>query len=219
MNFRELKDLTSFWLDDLQFGYFTDAQVSLWLNNAQNEVQKRLIKASQQYYTVCVQTTLVVNQFDYVLPLDFKKVMRLEVIVSGTSPNESVIPVIPITLNQKDLVITGNGTPQFYTIKRNRLVVRPAPDTALQMRLYYAYQVASMVLDTDLPDVPDAYHELIALYACQDGFIKDGRSNALLGVKIMAYEKDMDSDAQERNQDQSRSIVVTGDDTSSGYYF
>ncbi len=219
MTFLDLQNLTAFWLDDLQFGYFTQTQVKTWLNNAQKEVQKRLIKAGQQYYTECVQTTLVINQFDYVLPQDFKKVQRLEVIVSGTSPNECTIPVIPITLNQKDLVVTGNGTPQFYTIKRDRLIVRPAPDTALILRLYYSYQVADMVLDTDIPDVPDAYQELIALLACQDGFIKDGRSNALLGVKIQDYEKDFDSDAQERSQDQPRSIVVTGDDASSGYYF
>lgn len=217
MTFGELKSLVSFWLDDLQFGYFTEAQVSVWLNNAQKEVQKRLIKAGDNYYVKCVQTTLVVNQNDYVLPEDFKKENRLEVVISGTVPNESVNAITPITLNQQDLVVTGVGTPQWYYFKRNRIVVIPAPDTALPLRLYYSYLVADMTLDTDVPDVPESYHELIALLACQDGFLKDGRVNDLLMKKITAYQLDMDSDADERNQDMPRSIVETGIDFQGGY--
>lgn len=219
MTFADLQNLTAYWLDDLQFGYFTQTQVKVWLNNAQKEVQKLLVNAGNARYNKWVQTTLVVNQTDYVLPQDFKKVQNLEVVVSGTVPNESTSPILPITTNQKYLVASQTGTPRFYRFRKNRLVLTPAPDTALTMRLEYTYLVSDMTLDTDIPDVPDEYQELIALLACADGFIKDGRVNDLLEKKIAVFRSDLDMDAQERNQDQPRGIVETGNNADSGFYW
>jgi hypothetical protein len=219
MNFGELKSLTSFWLDDLNFGYFTETQVQTWLNNAQVEVQKMLIASSQSRYNLWVGTTLVIGQSDYVLPADFRKLQNLEIVLTGTPPNEAVTPIVPITTNQKYLIDMGRSTPAAYRFRKNRLVLQPAPDAALLMRMEYTYLVASMVNSTDTPDVPAEYHELIALLACADGFIKDGRQNPLLLTKIEAYKTDLQQDAQERSQDLTRSIVQTGDNTDAGMYF
>lgn len=219
MTFNDLQNLTSFWLDDLQFGYYTQTQVQLWLNNAQVEVQKMLIASAQNRYTNWVGTTLIVGQSDYILPSDFRKLNNLEVVLSGVPPNETVTPIVPITLNQKYLIDMGQSTPAAYYYRKNRLVLQPAPDTALLMRMVYTYLVANMVNPTDVPDVPTEYHELIALLACADGFIKDGRQNQLLLTKIEAYKTDLEQDAQERSQDLTRGIVETGDNTDAGMYF
>lgn len=219
MTFQELKQTTSYWLDDLNFGYFTDTQVGIWLNNAQKRIQKRLIKAGKNYYDRCVQTTLVVNQNDYALPSDFKDLVRLEVIVGGTAPNESKKPVSKITTNQQDLIGMGTGTPAWYFFKRNRLVLLPAPDSAIALRMIYAYEVPDMVLATDTPDAPDSYHEYIALLAAEDGFIKDGRTPVLLEKKIKEFEVQLDEDAAKRNLDSPRMIVETGWDSTSGFIY
>lgn len=210
MNLSQLQTTCSYWLDDLQYGYFTQAQLLVWINNAKNELAKRLIKAGNARYNKSVKTSLVVNQNIYSLPTDFKKVQNLEVIVSGTSPYESTNPVQFITENQKYLVSTGTGTPMWYTFVYNYLYLRPAPDVALPLRLVYTYQPIDLINPTDIPDAPQEYHELIALLAAEDGNIKDGRSNPLLEKKIAAIQSSIDSDAQERNQDGPRSIVETG---------
>lgn len=211
MTFADLKALVSYTLDDLNFGYFTQTQVGLWLNNAQRETQKRLLKAGQNFYAQTVKTTTVVNQRDYIIPADYKKLHRLDLIISGTCPNESVIALTPITWNEQDMVASGVGTPSCYTLRKTRLSLFPAPDTALTMRLTYSPLVADMTLDTDIPDVPDSYQELLALLAAQDGFIKDGRVPDLLVKKIKDYEEDMDSDANERRQDLSREVRPVSD--------
>ena len=162
---------------------------------------------------------MVVNQSDYVLPDDFKKLHRLEIVMSGTAPNEDLSQVVPITLNQKEFAPGGNGTPLVYFFKKNRIVLNPAPDTALTIRLFYSYEVTDMVLDTDEADVPTAYQELIPLLAAEDGFIKDGRGSALLEKKLKQFQLDMDSDAQERNQDVPRGIVETGGGGAGSYYW
>ena len=219
MNFSQLQGLVSYWLDDLNFGYFTQTQVQLWLNNAQVEVQKMLINSGQCRYNYWVGTTLIVGQSDYVLPADFRKLQNLEIVLSGTPPNEAVNPIVPITTNQKYLIPMGQATPSVYRFRKNRLVIQPAPDTPLLMRLEYTYLISNMVNATDIPDIPTEYHELIALLAAADGFIKDGRQNALLLTKIEAYQQDLLSDAQDRNQDMPRGIVQTGDSTGGEMYW
>lgn len=219
MTFSDLQNLTVYWLDDLNFGYFTQTQVQIWLNNAQIEVQKMLIASGQNRYTTWVGTTLVIGQSHYVLPQDFRKLHNLEVVLTGTPPNETVTPIVPITENQKYLIDMGQSTPAAYYYEKNKLVIQPAPDTNLLMRMKYTYLVANMVNPTDVPDVPAEYHELIALIAAADGFIKDGRQNPLLLTKIAAYQEELKQDAQERSQDLVRSIVQTGDNTDAGMYF
>lgn len=220
MTLLQLRTLTLQWLDDVNAGYFTAPTVNTWINNAQKEAQKRLLKAGQNYYLRCKETTLVVNQAEYVLPADFRKLHRIEVIISnyGTT-GESKQMILPITLNQQDLVLTGPGTVQFYVLKKNRIKFFPFPDLALKIRLFYSYMVPDMILDTEEPDVPEAYHEYLALLAAQDGFLKDGRVPDLISKRIAEYQIQLDSDANERLVDMPRSIVETGNDYNSGFYW
>jgi len=219
MTFLELQNLCAYWLDDLQFGYFTPTQVKLWLNNAQQEVQKRLVKAGANYYTKCVTASTVANQRKYAFPSDLKKINRLEVIVSGVVPNESFNQIMPITINQVDLVVLGPGQPQYYYIDKNSFMLWPTPDIVYTLRMMYTYQVANMTLDSDTPDVPAPYHELIALLATQDGFLKDGRVNDLLLAKIKAYDDMLYADSTDRNQDTARMVVSSGEDFNGGMYW
>lgn len=216
----DLQNLTAYWLDDLNFGYFTRPQITVSLNNAQAECQKLLLQARANFYVVPVQTTLVVNQNDYVLPLDFMTEHRLEIVMSGTPPNEDLVPLSPMTLNQQDMVPNKSGTPQFYFLKKNRIRVYPAPDTALTMRLYYSPQVGDMVNLTDSPDVPPAYHEYLAVMATLDGLLRDGRSTQAMEQKLKYYVRLMKQETDSRIEDSPRSIVMTGGDISQSFgYF
>ncbi len=219
MTFLELQNLCAYWLDDLQFGYFTTTQVKVWLNNAQQEVQKRLIKAGANYYTKCVTATCVTNQRNYSFPSDLKKLNRLEVITNGTVPNESFVQIMPITINQVDLVVQGPGQPQYYYISKNNFFLWPTPDSTYTLRMTYSYQVTDMTLDTDTPDVPAPYHEMIGLLATQDGFLKDGRVNDLLMAKIKAYDEMLYADSTDRQQDTARMVVSSGEDFNGGMYW
>lgn len=210
MTFLELRQLVSYWVDDLSMTYFTPTQINRFLNNAQREVQKLVLGAGQDFYVKCAQTTLVVNQRDYVLPDDFYKVNRLEAVISGVVPFENVVRLSPISPNQLDLIGTQNGTPSVYFFKKNRFVIYPAPDTALTLRMLYSYKVADMVLDTDLPDVPEPFNEMIAVLAAMDCLYKDGRDVSALVEKRDLYMKMLKDDATQRSLDESRTVISTG---------
>jgi hypothetical protein len=218
----ELKALVSYWLDDLSFGYFSETQVNLWLNNGLERLQRKLIGSGERYYTKCVVTDTVRGQREYVLPDDFRKIQRLELIISGyATTQEQRRPLTFVTLNQQDLLSTLLGPPARYTIRKNRIQVYPASDSnSYKIRLYYTYKVSPMDEDIDEPDAPLQYHELIALYACEDGFLKDGRMSEILLKKMKQYEDEVDRDSIERHQDGPREVVVTEDyGDSGGYYY
>ena len=74
LTFVELQDRTLYMLDDVNAGYFSRTQIKRSVNDAQQEVQKLLIKAGEGWYEKCVETTCVRDQADYALPDEFRKV-------------------------------------------------------------------------------------------------------------------------------------------------
>jgi hypothetical protein len=208
-----LQTLVSTWVDDVSNGYFTLPQITTFINNAQREVQKQLLQAGELWYATPVQSTTVLGQNTYTLPSDFLKLHRLEVIISGTPPNESSSTIEPLTLNEQDLEPPGIGTPAGHVILQNVLYLYPAPDTAaLPLRLWYSPLVADMVNTTDVPNVPTQYQEYIAILATIDCFLKDQRDPGPWMEKKTYYLELMKADAQARTQDASRHVVITQGD-------
>lgn len=207
MDLAQLQDLTVSYLDDLEFGYFTKPQLNVWLNNAQRKTQRVLIDQKQNFYVKCLQTYTVANQCNLILPEDFMMAHRIEGVISGTYPNEVKTSIVPITLMQQDLLSSVPAFPESYYFKRNNVCFAPIPDQAYLIRMNYSYQVADMILPTDVPDVPERYHELIALYAALDGFVKDDRDNQYIKQLVAEYIEDMKREAQQRQEQASRDVV------------
>ncbi len=219
MNFSQMQVRLSYLLDDVNNGYFTLTQIKRCLNDAQMEVQKRLINAGAQWYTKCVSTNLIADTNCYTVPTDFLKLHRLEVITDET--NNISYMVQQITMNQQDAFkqnwsTVSSGNPTVYFIKKNALTMYPVPNTVYPLKLNYSYLVADMVNDSDVPDCPTQYQELIIFLAAVECFIKDGRDASLLMGKIEAFDKMMKSDAEDRLQDQPRMVVM--EDNDSGDY-
>lgn len=203
----------SYLLDDLQFGYFATLQLTRSLNDAQFEVQKRLLQAGQNFYLDCVQTTMVIGQANYQLPSAFLHSHRLEYITQGLgTANEVTSVVTPITLNQQDVYPFTTGSPAGYFLKKSNLVLTPSPDNTYVLRLYYSYRVAPLVLTSDAFDCPEQYDEWVVILAAVDAFLKDGRDASLLLEKKKYYEELLKQEANNRVQDRPRMIVQTGMD-------
>lgn len=198
------------YLNDPDAGYFTIPEVNLWLNNAQRETQKKLLQAGQNWYMTCAQTQTVINQDCYALPSDYLKMLKFEIVLGGTSPNENTAILLPRTPMEIS-GIQGPGTPQAYFLKKDCAVIKPIPSSVWTLRMNYAYIVTDMTSDTEEPDVPTQYHELLALYATKDGKIKDESDSSLIDNKIKEYLDLMKQDAQDRTEDVPRMVRSTED--------
>lgn len=212
MDLEALRELLRNWVDDENGTYFSNTIVDRFLNMALIEVQKILLQAYENRWVKVVTTTLVADQDRYLLPEDFMKMNRLEVVASGSGSNEDVSKVYFTTLSQKDRQISKTGLPNQYMFLDDEILLRPIPDTARTMRMYYTYRVPELSGLTDIPDIPREYHEYIALRGAKFAFIKDGRQVQELDVELLRYREDMKKDAENRNVDRARDIVRTTTD-------
>lgn len=212
MNLAELKVDTASYLNDPNFGYFTESQVTRFLNEAQQEVQKLLIQAGQNFYLRCAKTAVIPDACTIALPDNFAKVNRLVMITGGVAPNEDYSVLIPITLNQQDLVSNLSGTPTSYCLSKNSLRLFSTPDSTTNgylLRMDYTYRVSDMALDGEVPDIPDAFQPLMPLLAAKRGFLRDDRPINDLSGEIQIYKDLMKQDIADRVQQTSRRVVRT----------
>jgi len=196
-------------LDDPNNTYFTTTNLTLRLNLALRELQKRLISANEQWYMTCATASMVAGQRNYALPSDFLSLIRLDYITQGSGDTATTQKLFEITPNQVDLITDVSGDPQFYVLQQSSIALYPTPTSVRTLHIYYAYYVADMVNGSDIPDAPAQFHEYIAILAARDCYIKDGRSIQPIEQKLMEYEKLLKELAEEREADGARMITRT----------
>jgi hypothetical protein len=138
VNFGQLQSLVSYYLDDLQFTYFTPTQVQRFINDAQREVQQKLLQAGQNFYLTCVQTPTVANQEGLALPDDFLKVEHCQIITGGTYPNEQYTVLTHSTHRESDFV---NYAP---SIAGHVLFAEELPDFAAGARHFHLHPAPAL---------------------------------------------------------------------------
>lgn len=219
MTLAELKTRVSVLLDDLQFGYHTEAQVTTYINDAQKEVQKYLIQAGQNWYLKCKQASLVAGACEYYLPADLLKINRLEIVTSTSNGVDTTYTLEPITLNQQSLLPQQTSNPMGYVVSKNKIKLFPVPNTTNTIKLTYSYRVADLTLDTDSADVPEEFVEMISLLAFKTGALRDDRNTNQIDGKIAMYLTSLKQAAADRVQQKARRIVITGDDSDGGVWY
>ncbi len=212
MTLLELQVLTSDILDDVSNGYFTLSVLNQRLNLNLRELQKRLISANEQYYTICVKTNTVKDQAAYALPSDFLQIIRLEYVTQGTGVSAQTQKINWITPNQVDLLSDTSGAPAYYYFQKNNLILAPIPNAIWEMHLEYSYYVADMVATSDVPDAPQQFHPYIAYLTARDCMVKDGRPLNAIESQLAQYETLLKQIAVQRENDGAKMVVMTGGD-------
>lgn len=213
MTFLELIDYVGRNTDDKAHTYFTLTDVKARLNLAQRELQKRLISANEEYYTVCYKTNTVANQKAYSLPSDFLQIIRLERIVQGSGDLAVTAKIEYITPNQRNAGgYNTSGDPIAYYFQKNYLMLVPTPVRIQEIHLEYSYQIDDMVNDSDVPDAPEEFHEYIGVLATRDCLFQDERSMTPIQTKLEDFEKLLISIAAQRRADGTRMVVATGEE-------
>lgn len=209
MNRSDLRTLVADWLDDPNLGYFSQTVINTRLNLAARRVQQLIKNTHEDHYKKCVESSTVADQRNYKLPTDFLELRYLGVVTSGSGETATVQQLLPLESSERKLLCLKTGTPTHYDYEKSHLLLWPLPDSAKTLRLEYIYRIADMDDDSDEPDIPEEHHELVAVIAALDGFIKDDRVSAQLERKREEYEQWLAIDDEERSLDGPRQIVQT----------
>lgn len=153
---------------------------------------------------------------EYNLPNDLMKFVRTEHRASGSTSEDD-------WLNLKTLNIGNDNVRAFYPpregwgpgpgfgcfIAGNRIYLKPTPTQDFNVRLWYVPRGTALVNDTDVPAIPEEYHELLSEYAALQVLAKSGEGLFVERAKSFELElSNMLETIEIRNQ-QSEQMIIT----------
>ena len=155
MNLLQLVERVRECLQEPEEGFWTDKQITGYLNDGDLEIMKDL-----QLGDVFRDAVTVNGQDCYNMP---PFTLELNGIMIGE--NRQRIPPV----DSPDHLKGNSGTPYRYWVPRNgvKFHLDPVPDAdGIDIRLIGRFKGDDMVVDTDVPNVPDVLHEALVHWAC-----------------------------------------------------
>lgn len=174
-----LRDNVRTIINEATAAFWTDAELNRLINDGERDVAiKSLCLENIDTATTTASTRLV--QFSG------HKILHVEY-TDATYP----LGLIRIRPNQLGRIPYNGATPQFYFQWGNQVIIDPIPATTYNLNLYIAdYPEYEMSSDTDEPQVPKRFHELIILHAVYRALMKD-RKFATAGAIYQAYSSEL----------------------------
>jgi hypothetical protein len=77
----------------------------------------------------------------------------------------------------------STGTPTQYIRRGNDILFDIAPDEERWYRMEYMRMPTALSADTDIPEIPDYFHEAIILWTCREGFMWNQEWQAAYSMK------------------------------------
>ena len=171
---------------------FTDSELNGFINQSQRElgahVKKPIahfqVQVQQDYPAYTLPTNAILLATAYFGDLSIQGDVRPLMIMT----EEALKEINPQWL---DAHVSSQGRPyRIILLDRTTVVVNPRPDAAesqsgKKIHIGYVYQPVDLSADSDIPDIPLVYHDLLADYAyqfCLFSKLKD----PVLGQAILA---------------------------------
>lgn len=173
MNRGQLRARVRFFIDEPVQQNFTDADINIALNIAQLQVQLEIVQANEDYFIDPNPTVinLVPGVERYALEADVLSVKRVE-------DGQTGLDILPLDINEKVAPGTGlpglvSAVPGNWYLLGNTIGFTPPPSMSATVRYWYTPVLPDLTEDSHLSQIPRPYHDMIAVRAALDSFIKD----------------------------------------------
>lgn len=148
-------------LDDTSFGA---AKLNQFINDGQRDIlNSRRFRFMEREATV---QTVVGNSAVTGTPLD----MQVPITIRIYSPANQAIELTYVEYEDFDRVMANqnnvsNTVPAYWRAFNNQIEVYPNADAIYDLRLKYIKAATTLVNDTDVPEIPEAFSEVLVLAA------------------------------------------------------
>jgi len=144
--------------------FWTDAELNRFINDGERDVAIK---------SLCLESILSKTTTASTRTIDIYrvKVLHIEYIPASGTPI-GLVKIIPKQLGHLNLNTT---IPQYWFPWAKKIGIEPLPDAAYDLNVYVAsLPTIEMSADTDEPQIPDEFQELIIQYAIWKALCKDG---------------------------------------------
>lgn len=168
MNLGEIRTLVRTNIDEITPGFWTEAQITRYINVANQKVNSIIDAMDGDFFTVRVVFSTVALTRTYELPTTFREMVRLEH-YSLTDQNDiQVLEELPFprTEGAGEYPFSQAGKPGRYTLHGTVYDLLPIPDAVYPMRMFFKERQLDMSNETaHAPASPLEFHDMVAIYA------------------------------------------------------
>lgn len=187
MQFSELRTSARVKADEEATGFITDAMLNRFLNEGNRFLYNKIVSAYEDYFVVegtapngglisCVSGT-----HKYALPTTMQKLVKVEWRASTDTNEDNWRKVDRLNVSNDNRYADS-----FYPTREGYvgrfgyftaglyIYIRPTPKDAFDVRLWFIPKAITLSSDTDVPESPEEFHELIADFASMRVLGKSG---------------------------------------------
>jgi hypothetical protein len=217
-----MRTTTRMYLDEVSAADWSDAQIDEQINYKYLEVYTAVVDTYEDYYRTRSRANLEAGSQEYALPDDFYKMRRLEIqYVSGGDFYKATRCEFDQILSRsiQSTQIGSTSRPNYY-LSGTFLGLLPVPteDITNGLVMWYIKQVAELVSNSDLVDIPfvDRYASMIPKAAAGE-LLSKGQQEEVVAAKYLEefqrmLEK-MQTELEDRKAEGSKNIIDTVGDT------
>ena len=202
----DLRTATRDLLDESTASFWSNAQLTRYINRAKDRVWNRVKALNDDYFIVTRSSTdgsltilgetyaassfqIIASTRDYTLPPDFSEIKLVEVITANYEDVRFVYRDLSHPEMRALLEITDNQTPSsfvFDILGERTMRIAPMSNTTLDLRLTYVQAFADLSSDTDTLTMPHPLYLAVEHYATSFALRQDRSPDA------ESYEKSAD---------------------------
>lgn len=185
MNLQQIRDLARAKADEQTTNFIENPELNSYINQGIRHIYAKIVQRFENYF-ITPGTALNGGLFDtvqgtmmYALPATLMKVVRVEHRRSGSTDDNDwrKLATLNIASDRLDdyFPLREGYTPGFgYFIAGNQIGIKPVPSQSYQIRIWFVPNAVELLLDADVPVIPEMYHELISEYAAIQCLRKSG---------------------------------------------
>jgi len=172
--------------DEESDGFISNSELDNYINQGVRYIFAQMVQRFEDYFIIPGTTVnggefdTVSNQQLYSLPADMHKLVKVEMRDSNSDDDRDYYRIKKANIANQDFSSRNTGSRygfssyQYY-IAGSKVGMRPIPSgSSSTVRLWYIPFVATLVEDTDVPEIPLIYHDLISDYAAVKCLSKSG---------------------------------------------
>jgi len=222
MDLSTIRDSARSKADEEATGFIDNTELDRFINQGLVYMYNYLVQQYQDHFIVPGTVgnggliSAVSGQQEYSLPSTLLKLVKIERRNANETNDNNwrKLPRLNIGNDQiNDFYPVREGRDQGYGyfIAGTKFYLRPVPESAFDMRLWFIPRVTALVLTTDVPELPEEYHELISEYACMQILRKSGEGIYKESLDLFNGELKMMIDSSIHRSFEPEQMTITDD--------